>query len=323
MGGLAISHLPAQASDLPFRLRGHLLLAVQSQGQVWYVDMENGLRYSLVQPRQFHALLREKGQGVFDADLRRIPVAVDSRLVVIDSDNDGLDDRLERALGTDPFLADTDGDGYPDGLEVRNHFDPLGPDRLPIDWDFARRLSGRILLQVEGNGEAWYVHPRNQYRYFLSGHEALLRLTGYLGIGISNFDLDTVIDSRAVAEQARKSIKIDSGHEQRLYYYLGDTAIGSFPVSSGKVRTPTPRGEYLISNKHPRAWSPFGLWMPFWLGLDRNRIGLHELPVWPSGYREGQDHLGTPVSHGCVRLGPGPAEFVYYWAEIGTPVTIY
>ena len=32
-----------------------------------------------------------------------------------DSDNDGLYDAEEVALGTDPFNADTDGDALPDG----------------------------------------------------------------------------------------------------------------------------------------------------------------------------------------------------------------
>jgi lipoprotein-anchoring transpeptidase ErfK/SrfK len=33
--------------------------------------------------------------------------------------------------------------------------------------------------------------------------------------------------------------------------------------------------------------------------------------------------LGIPVSHGCVRLGIGPAKQVYEWTEVGTPVIIY
>jgi len=49
----------------------------------------------------------------------------------IDSDNDGLSDELERVYGTNPHNHDTDGDGYPDGLEVKNHYNPLGPGRLP------------------------------------------------------------------------------------------------------------------------------------------------------------------------------------------------
>jgi len=46
-----------------------------------------------------------------------------------DSDDDGLTDGEEIALGTDPFDADTDDDGLSDGDEVNVHgTDPLNPD---------------------------------------------------------------------------------------------------------------------------------------------------------------------------------------------------
>ncbi len=61
--------------------------------------------------------------------------------------------------------------------------------------------------------------------------------------------------------------------------------------------------------------------MPFWMNFYRG-YGIHELPYWPNGYREGEDHLGMPVSHGCVRLGIGNAEKLFNWAEIGIPVYI-
>ena len=51
--------------------------------------------------------------------------------------------------------------------------------------------------------------------------------------------------------------------------------------------------------------------------------GIHELPEWPNGAKEGEGHLGTPVSYGCIRLGVGDAEFAYNWADIGTPVYIH
>ena len=35
--------------------------------------------------------------------------------IEIDSDKDGLSDRFEKILGTDPQQTDSDGDGYPDG----------------------------------------------------------------------------------------------------------------------------------------------------------------------------------------------------------------
>lgn len=42
-----------------------------------------------------------------------------------DSDNDGLPDRIEKAIGTDPGKKDTDGDGYNDLKEVKNGYSPL------------------------------------------------------------------------------------------------------------------------------------------------------------------------------------------------------
>jgi outer membrane protein OmpA-like peptidoglycan-associated protein len=51
----------------------------------------------------------------------------------LDSDGDGLLDKEEATIGTDPFDPDTDKDGLSDGEEVKNYkTDPLNPD---TDWD--------------------------------------------------------------------------------------------------------------------------------------------------------------------------------------------
>lgn len=42
-----------------------------------------------------------------------------------DTDGDGLHDRAELIIGSDPHRADTDNDGIPDGVEVRQGTDPL------------------------------------------------------------------------------------------------------------------------------------------------------------------------------------------------------
>ena len=70
-----------------------------------------------------------------------------------DTDDDGLNDGQEVAIGTNPALADTDGDGandfdevrtwksdplnpdsdgdgYPDGAEVKNGYSPTGPGKI-------------------------------------------------------------------------------------------------------------------------------------------------------------------------------------------------
>ncbi|MBI2459364.1 MAG: L,D-transpeptidase [Parcubacteria group bacterium] len=117
-----------------------------------------------------------------------------------------------------------------------------------------------------------------------------------------------------------KKIQIDL-KQQKLSYFLSRVKLGEFPISSGKNGA-TPKGIFNILNKQPKAWSPYGLWMPYWLGLGRGKFGIHELPLWPNGRREGQNHLGHPVSHGCIRLGIGPAKLIYDWAEKGLPVEI-
>ena len=56
----------------------------------------------------------------------------------------------------------------------------------------AERLSGKILLQVEKNGEAWYVYPDTHERYFLGRPDDAFRIMRELSLGISNADLNTI-----------------------------------------------------------------------------------------------------------------------------------
>lgn len=316
-----LSFTKVKASSLPYNLRGSFLIQVDSGGRAWYVDTDNTLRHS-IERNSFSSFVSKQGLGITNKDLEKIPVAVNKKLVRIDSDGDGLDDRLELAIGTNPYSTDTDNDSHSDYLEIINHFNPRGAGRLNIDLDFTRKLAGRILLQVEGSGEAWYVNAGDNLRYYIADFPDLLKIIALTGKGINTENLNLITDAKDVNLGAEKKIVVDVGKNQRLYYYLGEKQIGSFPVSSGKASTPTPKGEYKIINKHLKAWSSYGLWMPYWMGLKDGSIGLHELPIWPNGYREGESHLGIPVSHGCVRLGIGAAEFLYNWSEIGSKVII-
>ncbi len=54
--------------------------------------------------------------------------------------------------------------------------------------DLSNKLSGRILLQVENNGQAWYVEPKNKKRIFLGRPQDAFRIMQELGVGISEKD---------------------------------------------------------------------------------------------------------------------------------------
>jgi len=112
---------------------------------------------------------------------------------------------------------------------------------------------------------------------------------------------------------------------QNMVIFEDGKVISAHIISSGKKGMETPQGQFSIHNKSLRAWSKtYALFMPYWMAfLPSGEMGIHELPEWPNGYKEGANHLGIPVSHGCVRLGIGDAKEVYDWAEIGTPVIIH
>jgi lipoprotein-anchoring transpeptidase ErfK/SrfK len=135
-------------------------------------------------------------------------------------------------------------------------------------------------------------------------------------------------------EQARKftEAKIKEGKyidinlkSQIMTIFENGKVLDAYLVSTGKRGMETSQGNFKVHNKVPRAWSKkYGLFMPYWMAMvGSGEFGIHELPEWPGGYKEGTNHLGIPVSHGCIRLGVGAAERVYSWAEVGTPVIIH
>jgi lipoprotein-anchoring transpeptidase ErfK/SrfK len=106
--------------------------------------------------------------------------------------------------------------------------------------------------------------------------------------------------------------------QQMVYAYEGDTIVNSFLVSTGAAPRLTVTGSYAIYERHVKAnmWGP-GYFLPdvpytmyFYKGF-----ALHGT-YWHSNF-------GTPMSHGCVNLSIPDAEWLYYWATLGTPVKVH
>lgn len=56
-------------------------------------------------------------------------------------------------------------------------------------FDLSEQVRGRILLDVQNNGEAWYVHPLTDERFYLARPADAFNIMRYLGLGISDVDL--------------------------------------------------------------------------------------------------------------------------------------
>jgi|GEM_PF-1098612 len=69
---------------------------------------------------------------------------------------------------------------------------PKDTDTFTGDTVLRNRLSGRILLQVQQHGEAWYVYPKTKKRYYLKDGAAAYEIMRYLSLGITDSDLAKV-----------------------------------------------------------------------------------------------------------------------------------
>ena len=92
----------------------------------------------------------------------------------------------------------------------------------------------------------------------------------------------------------------------------GGRVVRAITISTGAAGTPTPAGTYAVGRKEQRSWSvPFSVWLP-WASYFVGGIALHENPAV----------YGYPASHGCVRIPPPFAKWVYKVADMGTQVRV-
>ncbi len=126
---------------LAANVRGKILLDVESHGEAWYVNPDDGKRYYMKDGSAAFGLMRTFALGISDKDLTKIPA------------NDDL---------------------------------KVGDKKL------IERMSGKILLQVEHAGDAWYVNPANGKRYFMGKPGDAYNLMRTLGLGITTSDLEKI-----------------------------------------------------------------------------------------------------------------------------------
>ncbi len=76
------------------------------------------------------------------------------------------------------------------GISDRDLYE-IAQNTMPVDGnlDLAKKLAGRIVLQVERNGEAWYINPVDLKRYFLGRPADAFMVMRELGLGITRADL--------------------------------------------------------------------------------------------------------------------------------------
>jgi hypothetical protein len=101
---------------------------------------------------------------------------------------------------------------------------PTSEENQTGDYALRQRLSGRILLQVEEHGEAWYVYPGDLRRYYLGRPDDAFSVMRSLGLGITSADLARVaIDPSSIVPVTTET--------HTFHAFTLTNAQGSFPVS--------------------------------------------------------------------------------------------
>ena len=113
------------------RLKGTIVLQVQSKGEAWYLYPVDFRRYFLGRPADAFQIMRRLGLGVTHQFLTQYTV-------------------------------------YPD------------------------RVVGRILLDTQDYGKAYYIYPKDKKAYYLGRPSDAFDIMRKLGLGITNTDLDKV-----------------------------------------------------------------------------------------------------------------------------------
>lgn len=86
-----------------------------------------------------------------------------------------------------------------------------------IDKVLSKRLKGTILLQVEKNGEGWYVYPDNEKKYYLGRPADAFSIMRNLGLGIRHDELAGYLDSSFPSRLSGK-ILLDVEQNGEAYY---------------------------------------------------------------------------------------------------------
>ncbi len=202
-----VTYKVADANDLRSRLKGKIVLKVEDAGKAYYINPKTESMYYLGRPKDAFAVMREQGIGITNNDLYRIPVGINNNGE--DSDNDGLSDNLENTLGLNPNDPDSDGDGFSDKDELSSGYSPWGKGKQNLDSSFSTKQEGKILLQVEKKGEAWYVNPEDGKRYFLGRPSDAFEVMRKLGLGISNNDFGFMSEAPEVVLEKDQAVNED------------------------------------------------------------------------------------------------------------------
>jgi hypothetical protein len=195
------------------------------------------------------------------------------------------------------------------------------------DYPSITKLRNGIVLKVDGevehDGEVWYKIVFDEWLRYPE------RLKGDWYVNSDYVEVLLDEGDKTIWEHGKatstKEIIVDRS-EQKLYAYDGDELFMDISISTGLELTPTPRGTFTVFKKTPSRY----MQGPLPNLIDQQYYDLPGVP-WNLYFTDGgavihgaywHNSFGRKYSHGCVNLPVDKARELYYWAPLGTKVTV-
>lgn len=171
-------------------------------------------------------------------------------------------------------------------------------------------------------------------RHYHLGYRELIKANPGVDPWVPLVGLEINIPSRWILPKGERRGLVLNIPEMRVYYYLSDSEVMTFPLGIGMEGWDTPAGKFRIGEKRtdpvwyvplsiqkemefPRAVVPPGPTNPlgrYWMRLSSTSYGIHGTNnAWA---------VGRFITHGCIRLYPEDIAFLFPRVARGTPVEI-
>lgn len=169
--------------------------------------------------------------------------------------------------------------------------------------DLGQKLSGRILLQVQSRGEAWYINPADQKKYYLGRPADAFDLMRKLGLGVKH---ETMAGYKIFPANLLGKILIDVDDLGKAYYI-----------------NPIDKKSYYLG----RPADAFNLMRKFGLGITNEN--LNKIPTVyidntasngnnnnNNNNNNSSDDNVLPLAAGAIRSGKKEAALSYFTPEM-------
>jgi hypothetical protein len=103
----------------------------------------------------------------------------------------------------------------------------LSPLNFSNAQNLSSKLKGKILLQVEDMGQAWYINPETEERAYLGRPADAFRIMRELGLGIKHEELEKYLNS-SFPERLSGKILLDVEQNGEAYYVNPEDLKGYF-----------------------------------------------------------------------------------------------